>query len=178
MEAIKSIPVPAHVWVYSVENHAELKPQILEAIRSMGEFSYRSAQNSLANTDWHLAANVIRPYYDIVRPVLTKHAEATRIAWAYDSVSIGRVWFQQYNTGDFHSWHTHGDCTFSSVYYVDLPDGSPKTSFMYEGTDFEVNVKEGDILTFPSYLAHRSAVNTGTDQKTVIAFNSNAAIGY
>lgn len=178
MGTMKSIPVPAHVWVYSVEDHAQLKPQILEAIGSMGEFSYRSAQNSLANTDWHLAANVLRPYHDIVRPVLTKHAEATRIAGAYDSVSIGSVWFQQYKTGDFHSWHTHGECVFSSVYYVDLPDEAPKTSFMYAGTEFEISVQEGDILTFPSYLVHRSAVNTGSGQKTVIAFNSNAMIGY
>ena len=178
MDTVKSIPVPAHVWIYSVENHAELKPQILEAIRSMGEFSYRSTQNSLANTDWHLAANVIRPYHDIIRPVLSKHAEVTRSTGMYDSVAIGSVWFQQYKTGDFHSWHTHGDCVFSSVYYVELPDGSPKTSFRYAGEEFEVSVQEGDILTFPSYLAHRSAINTGANQKTVVAFNSNAVVGY
>lgn len=177
MGAVQNIPVPAHVFVRQVPAHLDIKPRILEAIQAMGEFSYRSVQNSLSNTDWHLNANIIRPYFDIVRPNIAEHVEALRADRGYDTVSVGGVWFQQYKHGDFHDWHMHGDCTFSSVYYVDLAGGTPKTSFLYNGVEFDIEVSEGDIITFPSYLMHKSKVNTSKNIKTVIAFNSNVNVG-
>jgi hypothetical protein len=37
----------------------------------------------------------------------------------------------------------------------------------------KINVKEGDIITFPSYLYHRSPINKINKRKTVIVFNSS-----
>lgn len=174
---LKKSQLPAHVFVSSVENHHELKPLVLASLRDFGEFSYRSAHNSISNTDWHLAPNVIRPYLELVLQPISQHVEAVRLANNYTSSSVGRCWFQQYKKGDFHDWHTHGECMFSSVYYVDLPDGSPKTSFLLDGKEFSIDVREGDILTFPSFLAHRSAPNPSDRAKTVFSFNSNFSVG-
>jgi len=177
MEAIRNIAIPAHVFIRAAPAHSDIKPRILEAIHVMGEFSYKGVNNSIFNTDWHLAANVVRPYFDVVRSTIAEHVEAIRVDQKYDTVSVGSVWFQQYKKGDFHGWHNHSQCTFSSVYYVDLAGGTPKTSFLYNGVEFDVEVSEGDILTFPSYLAHKSGVNASENIKTVIAFNANAVLG-
>ena len=36
-----------------------------------------------------------------------------------------------------------------------------------------VKAKEGDIITFPAFLFHRSKPNTSKKRKTVISFNSS-----
>ena len=85
--------------------------------------------------------------------------------------TYNQVWYQQYKKGDYHGWHRHPNNTFSNVYYVSLPKNSASTSFRYSGKEFEINVKEGQILTFPSYLEHCSKPNPSDQIKTVISFN-------
>jgi hypothetical protein len=176
MNLIKS-NIPAHVYVSHVEKHHELKPQILNSIKNFGEFSYRSPDNSISNTDWHLSPQMFRQYRDIINQPIAQHLEAVRIANNYTAYSIGSCWFQQYKMGDYHDWHTHGECMFANVYYVELPEGSPKTTFLHNGEEFSIDVQEGDILTFPSYLVHRSPPNQIDSLKTVISFNSNFRVG-
>ena len=48
-------------------------------------------------------------------------------------------------------------------------------SELLSGACFFENLKEGDIITFPSYVTHRSPPTT-TDRKTVIAGNFNFTI--
>jgi hypothetical protein len=173
----KKIEAPAHIFVRKANNHLALKPAILQSILSMGEFSYKGGKNCISSTDWHLSGAIARPYMDVIRTPIADHVEVFRREFGYNSATVVGVWYQRYQHGDFHDWHTHGDCTFSSVYYVELPDSAPKTSFIHNGAEFSVGVEEGDIITFPSYLIHRSSQNLSTEPKTVVAFNLNATMG-
>lgn len=168
------IETPSHIFVRRVPDHASKKSQILQKIQDMGEFSYRGFGNSITNTDYHLPGSILRGYMDTAQSIFFEHLNDFIGVFGYSSYEVGRIWFQQYGVGDFHDWHTHGDCTFSSVYYVDLPCGTPKTSFMYRGVEFTVDVEEGDILTFPTHFAHKSNKNQSDHKKTVLSFNANA----
>ena len=57
---------------------------------------------------------------------------------------------------------------FSNVYYLECPD-----SYVTEFKDFNIECKEGDILSFPAFLPHRSPIIDKEERKTVIAFNTN-----
>lgn len=166
--------IKSTIFVSPVEDHNLLKRNILLSIEKMGRFGMVNSVNNLYNTDWYLNASIVRPYYSIVEPHLTSHNNKVMEYYGYTGVLTTNYWVQQYAKGGFHTWHTHENCTFSNVYYVDFGSSSPKTTFKFRGEEFEVDVAEGSILTFPSYLIHCSKPNPADEIKTVIAFNSNA----
>ena len=99
----------------------------------------------------------------------------------YDAFKIYNIWFQQYNEGSTHGWHIHTQCQWSNVYYLDMPEGSPQTQLINPWNQTEVitmDVKEGDVLTFPSFVIHRAPVNENTTTKTIVSFNSDVELNY
>ena len=65
------------------------------------------------------------------------------------------------------------------MYYVDLPEGTPQTEILNPFTQNDVQtleVKEGDVIMFPSYVIHQAPTNKGVDTKTIISWNSSADI--
>jgi mannose-6-phosphate isomerase-like protein (cupin superfamily) len=157
--------------VTSIENHADIKRQILNAISQMGVNRFTSSYENVSNTDWNLDSDVFRPYYPLVKLIMDNIAESVTKYFNYiEPLTVANYWFQQYEVGDYHNWHIHYRSLFSNVYYVDLPDGAAKTSFKLGNSEFEVDVKEGDILTFPSCFLHCSKPNK-VGQKTVVSFN-------
>jgi cupin superfamily acireductone dioxygenase involved in methionine salvage len=168
---MKQININCPLFISNVTNHTQIKNDILQSISSMGSFSYRETINNITNTDWHLNNNYSRKYFEIVKPVLYNHIDLVKKTLGYKTLDIINYWFQQYYPGDYHGWHNHGKCVFSNVYYVDLAETSPKTQFKLGDTEFYVDVSEGDIITFPSFLAHQSPINQSSFVKTVIAFN-------
>jgi hypothetical protein len=158
-------------YVYDVPNHLEVKTQVLDSIRNMEVHSLVDDGQRITNTDWHLGREYARPYYFHVKELFDTHLrDVLETAGLPDVLALPNFWFQQYEEGDYHGWHIHPDKVFSNVYYVNLPTGAAKTSFKVAGKEFEVEVTEGQILTFPSCFLHCSKPNqVGT--KTVIAFN-------
>jgi hypothetical protein len=157
--------------VSPVENHADIKGQLLESIAQMGVNRLTSPFEDVSNTDWNVGRDVLRTYLPLVFPIMEKTATEVKEHFNYiEPLSIINYWFQQYEVGDYHNWHVHNGSMFSNVYYVDLPNGSVKTSFKLSGSEFEVDVKEGDVLTFPSCFLHCSKPNTA-GRKTVVSFN-------
>lgn len=157
-----------------VPEHENIKAKAIQAIQSMGVHSMvEEGRQDIANTDWHLHPQMPRPYLDTLLPVFQAHLSAVQQVLKYPNpLMFDGAWFQQYSKGGFHGWHTHGNCSFSNVYYLDLPSGASRTTFMYCGEEFEVDVAEGDILSFPSMYLHCSKPNQ-QDTKTVVAFNSS-----
>lgn len=170
---MKRIPQPCEFYLYDVPNHAELKVKILEGIYTTGKHSVMNFVDKISNTDWHQSPSVLRPYFQHLHPVINVHIADLRHTIGlpdYTALDLTNYWFQQYEEGDHHQWHTHPNSTFSNVYYVDLPEGAVKTSFKFAGNEFEVDVKEGQILTFPACFLHCSKPNKKAT-KTVVAFN-------
>jgi len=85
------------------------------------------------------------------------------------------LWFQQYLQNGTHGWHIHAD-NYTGVYYLELPVGTPTTEYCNPNNMNEVNkfnVKEGDILLFPSFVVHKAIKNLSDKRKTIISFNIN-----
>ena len=170
------IDAPSSFYVTDVWRHETLKGHILNSIRRMGVHSIIEPSQSLCNTDWHLFPNVSRPYWSVVADGCFSHINAVCNFLGYKSARIENYWFQQYGPGDFHSWHGHKNVMFSSVYFVDLPKKELSTTFKFGNTEFQVDVTEGQILTFPSFYLHMSKPNNTEQIKTIVAFNSNMSM--
>ena len=83
---------------------------------------------------------------------------------------IQNAWFQQYINNNFHKWHNHPDTNFTNVYFVELPFKNLGTEILNHS---QLDLNEGDLLTFPGHLYHKSPLNYSNKRKTVISFNSN-----
>jgi hypothetical protein len=162
--------------LYQVTDHIRIKNDILKVIKNAGKFSVEDSTQRIFNTNYYLKSELQDRFKEI--PIILKNELQICInlfnkEFNYSYFNINDLWFQQYLNGDFHGIHSHPGCNFSSVYYLELDSLSAKTSFWYLNKEFEYSIKEGDILTFPSFYKHRSFPNKGS-RKTVIAFNSNA----
>ena len=56
-----------------------------------------------------------------------------------------------------------------------MPPDTPKTEYIDPFTNdvCELDVQEGDVVAFPSFLVHRAPPNKIDTSKTIISFNFN-----
>lgn len=158
--------LPDHIHIVSVPNHEELKKRILFSIDCM-----------IDDNDFEL--NEKGYYYDFDKPNIKRlYDQDFKQAAAYGIKELeyryglqlnkfGTSWFQQYFQDSGFGWHQH-DGHWAVVYYVELPDPSEATEFLNYGT---FDVKEGDIIFFPTFLVHRSPPITSNKRKTIVAAN-------
>ena len=168
---MKLINTTCPILSYEVPNHAELKQSVIDSIKSMGTFSYKTGGQSIHNTDWHLHPEFPRPYFKLLEPLANTVIQNAMVTFDAREMKILNFWFQEYHKGDFHEWHTHNNALFSNVYYLSLPEGSSQTHFRVNGEEFSVPVTEGCVLTFPAFYSHTSKEHKGEDPKMVFVFN-------
>lgn len=158
--------------------HDNLKQPLLEALdRAVGEH-LQGYTDDISKCDWETGRfDYEREWVKLFQPDLFEHLHKWLAEIKYDTFNIGEIWFQQYANGGRHAWHTHS-ANFTNVYYLDLPEDSPKTEWIDPVTQEhnEFNVQEGDIITFPSWIKHRSTTNLSKGTKTIISWNMDIAI--
>ena len=95
-------------------------------------------------------------------------------------VGLNDMWCQTSYRGQKHNLHNHGYVGWSGVLYVKFdPQVHSATSFLspfpnpYDGgLSYNVpNVEEGDLIVFPSTIAHESLENKSDKPRTIISFN-------
>jgi ectoine hydroxylase-related dioxygenase (phytanoyl-CoA dioxygenase family) len=158
-------------YVYDVVNHKKLKCSFLDHISSMENQSLIENGQSISNTDWATPKDIERPYFYLIFPIMQEVIAKVSIAWGMPNLRMLNYWFQQYKKGDYHEWHSHNDALFSCVYYLDMADDNPKTTFNLKGREINIHVSEGQILIFPGFLPHTSKENKTDKTKTIISFN-------
>lgn len=112
------------------------------------------------------------------------------------------VWFQIQNGAAFHDIHTHGNCSWSGVYYVqiDPPEqrqAHPELGALNGATRFyspmfpllggahidmgnaflqqatlDVSPNEGDLVLFPAFLPHKAMPYAGERDRIIVSFNA------
>ena len=173
---IESIEFPGFIIFKSkIQAHNDIKHNIMNIIDASEGFKVETPSQSLLDTDWYMPREMPRMYLETVGPILDQYnRELFNKLEIKDqsALHISQIWYQRYAKGDFHSMHTHGNCTFSNVYFLDLPEGAPATTFRFMGKDYTVDVEEGDVITFPGHIQHESKPNASRFIKTSIAFNS------
>jgi len=133
--------------------------------------------------------------------------QANRDAWAGQTfdlrVGIEGMWFQCSRGGAFHDVHTHGNCSWSGVYIVQIDEpeqrvthpvygaangvtrlyGPPLTTlggaFIDVGNAYllpphhDVPPVPGQLLLFPSWLLHQAMPYNGEQERIIISFNAS-----
>ena len=158
--------LPDHVHIFSVEDHDYWKPKLLKSIDQM-------------KADNNIGLNDSGYYYDFDLPKAPRTYETLidnillfPVAEICDTYGLrvrhkNKSWFQQYIQGSSFGWHQH-DGHWAFIYYVELPEMIEATEFLNYG---KFDVKEGDILFFPTFLVHRSPIIKSNLRKTIISSN-------
>lgn len=153
-----------YIFKSKVENHQEIKEKLLQQINLIPLNPY----NEIFHTDWNLPPTMHREYKSLFLEAVKSHIINIGDELGVDYYIIKQFWFQKYNQGGRHGWHTHPDCNYANVYFLECPKGY-STKFK----SFEMECEEGDILSFPAFLPHMSPSIENNQIKTVIAFNVN-----
>jgi hypothetical protein len=142
----------------------------------------------------------------LVSSLVETATQANQEAWAgqkFDlKVGIQGMWFQCSRNGAFHDVHTHGNCSWSSVYLVQVDEparrvahpvygeangvtrfyGPPFTAlagaFVDVGNAYllpphqDIDPVPGQLLLFPSWLPHQALPYDGEQERIIISFNA------
>jgi hypothetical protein len=164
---------------YSIPDWDNVKPELLKAIyhpsaRGFGtqgrggpesrttiyETNYFNAQHGYLYGESPIVHQVLTQFFD--------HICRTRgVATSFN----GNIWHQIYARGDSHDWHTHAPCNMASVIYIECPNENCGTEFNFGWQRYKPSVKEGEIITFPPSILHRSGVHDADEHKIVMSFN-------
>ena len=176
---MKEVLISFPVRIKKFEHHERLKDQLLTAINEQEQFEHLLTEtNDILRVDWNTSRfDRSRKWLSIIGIELYEHLGEWCKTLGYESFDVHEIWFQQYTTGGKHAWHVHGS-NFTNVYYLDLPDDTPKTEWIdpVTGTEYSFDVSEGDIITFPSWLIHRAPMNSSNKLKTIISWNMDVAV--
>jgi len=158
--------------------HEQVKDNLLDLIsKSSYETLFNpKAEVNISKCDWHCSTDFTRNWFLFLKDYLFEDLLKTHEELGYDGFTLNEIWFQQYLNNSEHGWHTHSS-NFTSVYYLELPPDTPKTQIISpfdQKTILEIEVTEGDILMFPSFVIHKAPINKSQNKKTIISFNTNA----
>ena len=105
------------------------------------------------------------------------------------NIRITEMWAIINKKESFNVVHTHPNCYLSSAYYVkaskncgafiaENPNVAKRYAFpeimnknQYNSETAGIEIEEGDLLLFPSYLPHKVSKNESDDDRIVISFN-------
>jgi hypothetical protein len=172
---MKKYSIDAPYVISQFSQHCNIKSKLLSLIDSADyeNLKYDTVETDISKSDWSFSRDITRSWVsEIVNPLITD-VKAVYSFMGYDTVLLKELWFQQYQEGSKHGWHVHGS-TFTNIYYLELPNGTPKTQIVNPFNQqeiIELDVKEGDIVSFPSFIIHRAPKNNSTLRKTIVSFN-------
>jgi hypothetical protein len=143
----------------------------------------------------------------IVSSLVETATQANKEAWAGQAfdlkVGIEGMWFQCSRQGSFHDVHTHGNCSWSAVYIVQIDEpelrvthpvygqangvtrlyGPPFAAlggaYVDVGNAYlqppskDIEPLAGQLLLFPSWLAHQALPYGGAKERVIISFNAS-----
>jgi len=165
--------MPTQMFHGKIKNHEELKNIIVPLIESDNGVRKFSQGESIFKTDYdHVLME--KKWRDIFFSHISSYMEQVRKELKAESWKISAAWYQWYEEGDFHGKHTHGNSSFTNVYFLELPHKSSKTTIYADSGDTVIDlpeISEGDVITFPSGCVHESLPNKHKNRKLVIAFN-------
>lgn len=158
-----------------IEKHNEIKQELISQILSSNSHSIYDETERVSHTDLNYRDQA-RPwlplFFDNVRPYMDDFVRL----FMHENWAIHHTWYFRYLKGEYSQWHVHPDCSWTNVYFLQLPDKKSRTTLLNASSGEEViiaDVEEGDIISFPSTVIHCSKPNMFDEDKIVIAFNSD-----
>jgi hypothetical protein len=155
----------------------KLNPTDLKACLKLCSKKSSKVNDTLAGVIKHEHYVSSHKYYKIIDPYLTPFRQA-HLQWygkpLTKRITFTTTWVNFMRPGEFNPPHTHSDCDFSSVLFVQIPEklreenkkfvgtagGPGAISFTYgESQKYSISSKgifpqEGDLFIFPATLTH------------------------
>jgi len=161
-----------------LKRHPQIKDQILNIINnnSFDEWSQQDdyINDNIHKVDWFKADNPNREWFKIIQQPLYETLLDMAQSMGFTEIALEHVWFQQYQTKGKHGWHSHG-FNYTGVYYLEYnKEENPPTEFLKPCSlkeKFSIDIEEGDIISFPSFVIHRAPINISLKNKTIVSFN-------
>jgi Putative 2OG-Fe(II) oxygenase len=206
---------PTPVGLHRYDQAAELNPllvRIFGALRATQLHARGQEAGAFFASDDDLLQRVKLPEWQafvrfIVGSLRDTVSAANRNAWPAGGldlqVAIEGLWFQTSRGGAFHDVHTHGNCSWSGVYVVQVDDderrcrhpvygaangvtrlyGPPFATLGGAHVDLgnaylqpphvDVPPLPGQLLLFPSWLAHQALPYDGERERVIVSFNAS-----
>jgi hypothetical protein len=158
------------ILITKIKNYKEINSKILSLIDKIPNNSIIENNENILHTDWNLPKGFKREYIEYFFEVIKPYFKEMCLKLHTIKIEVSNAWFQQYVKNGMHGWHTHAKTNFTNVYFVELPLKSLATEILNHPN---LDVNEGDLLTFPAYYYHRSPLNLSEKRKTIISFNSD-----
>jgi hypothetical protein len=158
------------IIITKIENFKEINKQLLSLIDKIPNNPLVEYNDNITHTDFNLPKNFKREYLEYFIEHIKPYFIEICAKLHTKRIEISNAWFQQYTKNSIHQWHTHPNANFTNVYFIELPSKSLATEILNHPN---LNLNEGDLLTFPAYYHHRSPINLSEERKTIISFNSN-----
>ena len=193
LEILKLFTEP--VFKYKFDDYQELNNQLSEYIYELRENDKEGLKRSNKG-GWHSQNFLLTDINSIQYKFGVKLQEYIinafqNFGWKVENknIRISEMWAIINKKDDFNVLHTHPNCYLSSAYYVkagkncgkfeiENPNIVKRHSFPEIALRNELNlevasidVTEGDLLLFPSYLPHKVGKNESGEDRIVISFN-------
>lgn len=160
-------------YQYSVLNWPDKKKKLLSEINS--SLFYRN------NSDEFYTDKGNSQYLQNFLNIFDSELQSLGHDLKANKLEILDVWCVKYKMYDFHVPHTHGNCDLSGILYFDfIEDLHSPTYYVIDSMhhlckntliNTTENVKEGDMLIFPSNLLHFTKPNFSTADRIIISFD-------
>jgi hypothetical protein len=206
---------PTPIGVHRYDGAATLNPLLVRLFaegRAAQEKQRGVAHASFFASDDDLLHRVKLPeWQDFIRFIVASLGQTVKganiEAWGGQEpelrVGIEGMWFQCSRDGAFHDVHTHGNCSWSSVYIVQIDEPEERVKHPVYGAangvtrlygppfealggayvdlgnaylqppSMDVAPLEGQLLLFPSWLAHQALPYNGEKERIIISFNAS-----
>ncbi len=157
------------IEIVPIKEHRKVKAKLMKQIKAMPE----EKLHTVSKTDWHLPSKIKRTYQDTFFKLIFPYMDRFAKKYHCKEWEMHNFWFHQYDKFSGFDWHVHSGCNFSNVYFLSLPNKKTHTEILDINSKLiKLEINEGDLLTFPGYLRHRSPVIKKLS-KTIIAFNTS-----
>lgn len=177
--------------IYHVEDSGHtFTPDEIRCIKNLNLKSNLGSSNQLSNKTYVLNDGRLKSVKETCQYHLDTFTKG--ILKIKQDFYITNSWITKTNKGSYHQIHSHQNCIFSGVIYVNAsPDmgnlyfyGKPgflaDFNFEYEYEDYNIYncsswyipVKTGTIIIFPSGVKHGTSENSVDETRYVIGFNA------
>ena len=203
-------PVPLDTHTF--DQAQDVNPTLARAFMAMRatDLARQTEQPFYASHD-QLLARVQLPEFDaliqfIVASLQKTVSQANAGVWPEGrmrlQLQLAGCWFQIQNGMSFHDVHTHGNCSWSGVYYVQCDDQATRhahatlgnmngvTRFYGPYTDWlsgaymdsgnaylqkntlDIEPEPGRLVLFPAFVPHKAMPYEGQSDRIIVSFNA------
>ena len=169
---IDKIPVNFFCLKKQLKEHKKIKKDLIKKINKTPSNQDMDSWTKIDKVDWFDCENFKREWVVFVKPYLQELFVEFANEINVTRCDIKKIWFQEYHKDGKHSWHVH-DSNYTGVYYLNHDNSVHNTNY-YDQYNNEVksfNVKEGDVVIFPSFLLHKASPNTSSKKRLIVSFN-------